>query len=156
MPENFIFFLFSITPSFSISVEMLSISKYSSFQIFFFPNSSGKIKIKIILSGKRNERKIKKRLASLGTADISCQQPGSAFPGICSEPAAPSRQHRRAYRDGGFSCCVPVLQQGFGQLSLGDDLHRRKKKCGDTSHINASFKMLFLHTIPHSQLYLKF
>lgn len=34
----------------------------------------------------------------------------------------------RAYRDGGFPCCVPMLQQGFGQLSLGNNLHKRKQK----------------------------
>lgn len=44
--------------------------------------------------------------------------------------------YRGAYRDGGLPCRVPVLQQGFGQLPLGNNLHKETEG-GDSGHTAA-------------------
>lgn len=139
------FLLSSMTPSlfptrtFIAIAEVLSKSKWLYFQVPFLPPFPRDEKVKLVLTGGG-----KKERGGLDSCTMVASAPNSH--GVCfaqvwfapaSSTQAPGRWlYRGAYRDGGLPCCVPVLQQGFGQLPLGNNLHKETEG-GDSGHTAA-------------------
>lgn len=108
------------------------------FRSFFYPFSLGMQRSKLYWQVEE-----KKKQVSWIVARLWHQLPiatGSALhkSGL-PQPAPPGHLEMAAwgaYRDGGLPCRVPVLQQGFGQLPLGNNLHKETEG-GDSGHIAA-------------------
>lgn len=109
---------------------------------FFLPLYPRDEKVKIVLTGGGKKRK--KERGSLDGCAIVASALNShrvSFAQVWFAPASSTRApgrwlHRAAYRDGGLPGRVPVLQQGFGQLPLGNNLHKETKG-GDSGHTAA-------------------
>lgn len=91
-------------------------------------------KVKIVLSGRRKMEKRKGNRDSWAVVGSTPNIQRVSFPRGWVGPASSILGAwaggclGRAHRDRGFPCRVPVLQQGFGQLSLGNNLYKRKHK----------------------------